>query len=353
MFYYFLIFDFGRKELEGTKHTSHLFMKATAKAHPNIALVKYWGKRDQKLNLPAVGSISVTLNKLHTISSVHFREDLQNDILILNGEEAKPDQTLRISRFLDLIRHKAGISTKAEVSSKNNFPTGAGLASSASAFASLALAGSQAAGLQMQASALSELARLGSGSAARSIFGGFAEMKVGERADGSDAVAVPLADENHWDLRILIAITSEEEKEIGSTTGMNHTARTSPYYGQWVFSSQADLENMRRAIFLRNFTELGQITELSCLKMHAVAMSANPGLIYWNSTTVEAIHTIRKLRNREIPVYFTIDAGPQIKALCPAPYSEEVHDALQKISGVLRIIETSLGPAAALTEEMV
>ncbi len=327
-------------------------MKATALAHPNIALVKYWGKRSPDLNLPAVGSISVTLNELHTISSVQFQEELADDLLILNGKPASAEQTARISRFLDRVRQKSGLKWRARVESRNNFPTGAGLASSASAFASLALAASKAAGLQLTPSQLSELARLGSGSAARSIFGGFVEMKIGVRADGSDAVAVQIADKDHWDIRILIAITSEEEKSIGSTEGMEHTARTSPFYGQWVFSSQQDLEEMRNAIFVRNFNRLGEIAEHNCLKMHAVALSARPGIIYWNPATLAAIQTIRELRQQGTPVYFTIDAGPQVKAICLSRNAEQVRDALNRVPGVKNLILSSPGGGAELVEDI-
>jgi len=326
-------------------------MKATALAHPNIALVKYWGKRSLDLNLPAVGSISITLNELHTLSTVQFREDLTDDFLILNDQEASPEQTARVSRFLDLVRQKSGIKWRARVGSRNNFPTGAGLASSASAFASLALAAAKAAGLQLTPPQLSELARLGSGSATRSIFGGFVEMKIGERADGSDAVAMQIADKDHWDIRILIAITSEEEKSTGSTEGMQHTARTSPFYGQWVFSSQRDLEEMRNTIFVRNFTRLGEIAEHNCLKMHAVALSARPGLIYWKPATIAAIHTIRELRQQGTPVYFTIDAGPQVKALCLSRDADQIQEALIQVPGVKNVITTSPGGGAELVEE--
>ncbi len=326
-------------------------MKATAIAHPNIALVKYWGKRDVELNLPAVGSISLTLKQLHTISQVEFRQDLDADILVINDQPASPQQTQRVSRFLDLIRRQAGVQDAAEVVSSNNFPTGAGLASSASAFASLALAGSTAAGLKLVPGRLSELARLGSGSAARSIFGGFAEMKIGERSDGSDAVAVQLADENYWDICILVAVTSEREKQIGSTEGMTRTAKSSPFYGQWIFSSQQDLEEMRNIIFTRNFNRLGEIAENNCLKMHAVALSAKPGLIYWNAATIEVMHAVRQMREDGLPAYFTIDAGPQVKVICQAKDSEDIRSRLEAINGVKQVLFTSPGAGAEIVEQ--
>jgi diphosphomevalonate decarboxylase len=197
---------------------------------------------------------------------------------------------------------------------------------------------------------LSELARKGSGSAARSIFGGFAEMKTGHQPDGSDAIAYPMQDENYWDICVIIAITSETQKKIGSTAGMNLTASTSPYYREWVNSAPDDLKEMKKAILEKNFPLLGELSEYSCLKMHGLAMSARPGLIYWNKTTLDCIQQIRKLRDSNVPVYFTIDAGPQVKALCLQKDKETVEQALQGIDGVHRTITTVMGPAASIVE---
>ncbi len=326
-------------------------MKATARAHANIALIKYWGKRDQQLNLPAVGSISITLKEMTTVSTVIFREDLKSDTLVLNDQEPAENERERVSSFLDLIRKEAGIPFHAEVESRNNFPTGAGLASSASAFASLALAASTASGLALDSARLSEMARRGSGSAARSVFGGFVEMKKGENANGSDAIALQLANENYWDIRVLIAITSEMKKETGSTAGMQLTADTSPYYPAWVETSEVDLSQMKEAITFKDFSKLGDLCEYSCLKMHSTALSAFPGLIYWNSATVECMHTVRQLRREGIPAYFTIDAGPQVKVICLPEHILPVRSALETLSGVKRIIETGLGPSVTLLEK--
>jgi diphosphomevalonate decarboxylase len=328
-----------------------ILKRVTARAHANIALVKYWGKRDAALNLPAVGSISLTLDALHTTTTVEFSSQLKADELILNGQPATAARLQRVSVFLNRVRDLAGISQFARVESENNFPTGAGLASSASAFASLALAATRAAGLELSPARLSQLARLGSGSAARSIFGGLVEMNPGTRTDGSDAVAHPLLSPQEWDLRLLIAITSESEKEIGSTEGMEHTAQTSPFYGQWVATSRQDIEAMRQAIFARDFTRLGEIAEYSCLKMHAVALSARPGLLYWNDTTVRLMHAIRQMRREGLPVYFTIDAGPQVKAICQPDIQAAVAKRLSAIPGVLRIISAGPGPGAHVLQE--
>lgn len=325
--------------------------KVKARACSNIALVKYWGKRDVKLNLPAVASISITLDTLYTETSVLFDSALMMDKLILNGEIAAEKDTIRLSKFLGLIRHKAGLKDFANVDSINNFPTSAGLASSASSFACLALAASRAAGLNLSNSELSEYARLGSGSAARSVFGGFVEMKLGQKSDGSDAVAEQLFPEDYWDLTVLIAITSEAKKKTGSTDGMEVSRLTSPYYKSWIDSSVIDIKEMRNALKEKDFQKVAEISEFSCLKMHALAIAANPGLIYWNGTTVNLIHRVRVLRNEGIPVFFTIDAGPQLKAICPSEYTANVESVLSAEKGIKRIIKSRLGGNAKILEE--
>jgi diphosphomevalonate decarboxylase len=325
-------------------------MKATAIAHSNLALVKYWGKKNTASNIPAVGSISITLRELSTQTSVQFDTMFDDDILVLNELPADRAKQRRVSRFLDLVRQQANMNHFAKVNSVNNYPTGAGLASSASGFAALAMAAARAANLDLNPQQLSVLARQGSGSAARSIHGGFVEMKVGEKSDGSDSLATQIADKDYWNLNIIIAITTEQEKPIGSTEGMMLTAQTSPYYEEWISSSRQDLDEMRTAIIEKNFEKLGEISELSCLKMHALAMSANPGLIYWNSVTVNLIHLVRGLRQKNIQCYFTIDAGPQVKILCLPQEVEKIEKFLREINGVKRTIHTSLGPDAKLIE---
>lgn len=327
-------------------------MKATAIAHSNIALVKYWGKRDEKLNLPAVGSISITLNALNSTTSVEYSPGLKRDELYLNGKQIEGKERDRVQNYMDLIRKKAGIKTCAVINSENNFPTAAGLASSASAFASLALAGSYAAGLELDPKELSIFARIGSGSAARSIFGGFVEMHKGLYKNGSDAFAEPIADEKYWDLRILIAITSEQKKRTGSTVGMTQSKNTSAYYKNWIATSSKDISAMKAAVKKKDFQKLGEITELSCLKMHAMAMAANPGLLYWNGVTVDGMHLIRSLREKGTEVYFTIDAGPQLKAICLAKVAPDVRKELENLPGVLKVITTELGGPAHIIGEV-
>ncbi len=327
--------------------------QATAIAHPNIALVKYWGKRDGELNIPAVGSISVTLSGLHTKTTVQFDPGLPDDQFELNGSPAAASERNRVSRFLDLIRKQAGVNWRARVTSENNFPTAAGLASSASGFAALALAASRAAGLRLSPRELSILARRGSGSAARSVFGGFVEMKTGRNPDGSDAYAEQIAPPDYWPLNVLVTIVSVRKKGTGSTQGMNRSALTSPFYEGWIQSSPKDLQEMRAAICNRDFEKLGEVAEHSCLKMHALMFSSRPPLIYWNKTTFELIEAVREMRNNGVPAYFTIDAGPQVKVICNPQYTEKVKNLLENVDGIQNIIVCALGQNARLIEDTI
>ncbi len=322
---------------------------ATALAHPNIALIKYWGKRNAALNLPAVGSLSITLDQIWTRTQVSFEPALKQDSLSLNGRE-QAGEAKRVSACLDLLRIRAGVKYGARIESQNNFPTAAGLASSASGFAALVVAGARALGLQLTDAEKSALARQGSGSAARSIFGGYVEWALGTRADGSDSVATPLLDAGAWPLSVAVAITSTAAKDTGSTEGMNRSADTSPYQAAWVNSQETDLALARVAVKARDFEKLAEVSEHSCLKMHALALSARPGLIYWNGATIEGLRRIRELRQQGLPVFFTVDAGPQLKAICLPSALAQVSAALREIPGVLNVIETGLGQGAHIVE---
>ncbi len=325
--------------------------KATARAHSNIALVKYWGKRDIQLNLPARGSVSMTLEGLSTETTVEFGDDLSRDELKLNEEVAHEADRERISGFLDLIRAEAGIEQFARIQSSNNFPTAAGLASSASGFAALALAGSTAAGLDLSKRELSILARRGSGSAARSIFGGFVRMHAGNQNDGLDAYAEPIEVAEHWDLRCVVAVTARGPKKVGSTLGMNTTERTSPYYRAWLDTVNPHIEESIHAIRKRDFEHLADVAEASCLAMHASAIAARPGVLYWRGITVGLIHFVRELRASGLPVFFTIDAGPHVKVFCEGDAVSEVRKNLQDFDGVIDTITAKPGGSAELIEE--
>ncbi len=324
--------------------------QATAVAPSNIALVKYWGKRDLDLNLPATGSISVTLDTLRTRTSVSFEPALEQDDFRLNGEDA-PAHAARVTRFLDLVRRTYGVGEHARVETANDFPTGAGLASSASGFAALAVACDAALDLGLTTEQLSVLARRGSGSAARSLIGGFAEMQPGVAADGSDAFATALAAPEHLPLRVLVAVTTRAAKSIGSTEGMQRTEATSPFYGAWVAATRADLDAMRAALAAGDLERVGVIAERNCLRMHATMLGADPGLLYWNAATVDVMQAVRLLRESGVGAWFTIDAGPQVKVLCAASDEARVAQRLADLDGVVDILAAGPGAGARIVED--
>lgn len=324
-------------------------MRASARAHANIALVKYWGKRQVKLNLPDVGSISLTLDGLTTSTTVHFDMRLTQDRLILNGEE-RPKESARVADFLARVRAMAGLSSFATVTTTNNFPTGAGLASSASGFAALSLAATRAAGLDLSDAELSALARVGSASAARSIFGGFVEMSRGTKNSGIDCNAYQLAECDHWPLKVVIGITSRERKSVGSTEAMQRSAKTSQFYRAWVDSHPADLAGLRDAVAEKDFQRLAEITESSCLKMHSVMMSSLPPLIFWNGVTVDLMHALTALRAQGVGVCYTMDAGPQVKAICEAGDASRVAALMREVPGVKDVLICGLGTGACHIE---
>lgn len=321
---------------------------AAAQAQPNIALIKYWGKRDAVLNLPLVGSLSVTLQSLWTRTLVRFDTVRRTDEITFNGSLITPDSPMaqRTVAGLDLLRAQAGVNWHAEVQSENNFPTAAGLASSASGFAALVVAAASALQLPLDATTSSRLARRCSGSAARSIFGGFVEWRHGDRSDGEDSVAHPLLAADQWPLNVAIAITTTGAKAVSSRAGMGHTRQTSPYLTAWIETQEADLAQAREAIETRDFEALADVSEHNCLKMHAMIMASRPGLIYWNDTTLACLQCVRALRSAGVPVFFTIDAGPQLKAICLPQALGTVVSALQAVPGVQTVLTSQLGAGA-------
>ena len=325
--------------------------QATAVAHPNIALVKYWGKRDLALNLPAAGSVSLTLDGMSTRTHISFVDHQPKDLIMINDRVLRGGHERRIVDFLDLARSIAGIDLPAVIRTNNDFPTSAGLASSSSGFAALAAACVVALGIDVGPAGLSVLARQGSGSAARSVLGGFVEMLPGEKPDGSDAFAVSIAPDDHWDLRCLVVLTTRGEKSIGSTEAMELTRTTSPYYEPWVSSVARDVELAKKAIKDKDFELLAEVAERSCLRMHASAMAAEPGIVYWNGLTTTLIHHVRALRKDGMAAFFTIDAGPHVKVFCTAPQVSAVEAMLRAVDGVHDIIRAKPGPGVYIEDQ--
>ena len=323
---------------------------ARAKAHANIALAKYWGKADVALNLPAVPSISMTLSPLLTETTVSFRDDLSADEFTLDGEPARKGELSRAAALLSRVRGEAGLSVFARVDSRNDFPTAAGLASSASGFCALAAAARAAAGLSFDRARISALARQSSASAARSAFGGYVELPVGRPGD-RDLAAHSLFDSDHWDLRIVVAVTAEGRKAVGSTDGMGHTEETSPYYRAWVDAAPSLADEVRAGLESRDLEQLGEAMEQSTLAMHACAMAAAPGLIYFRPATLAAIEAVRAMRADGTPAYFTADAGPHVKTLCEAKSVAQVQARLQATEGVLRTLVAEPGAGVSVEVE--
>ena len=322
--------------------------RARARALANVALVKYFGKRDLALNLPAAGSLSLTLEPFSTTTEVTFDEALVNDEVILAGALADENFTARVTRFLDIVRQRAGSNCRARVITKNAFPTAAGLASSASGFAALSLAATKALELEFQSDELSALARRGSGSAARSVVGGIAVWNAGSRSDGADSFARSIASRDDRDLSIVIGVADPGRKAMSSTAAMEQTRQTSPFYASWIESCKADLQDAVDAVNKRDFSKLGEVTERSALCMHAAALAARPGIAFWNGTTVEVLHRTRQLRKDGVEAYFTCDAGPQPKILCLPESVELIANALRNEPGITEVICCELGEGARI-----
>lgn len=320
-------------------------LTATAIAHPNIAFIKYWGNRDELNNLPANSSVSLTLGGLLTRTSVTFSQELDEDHLILDGTQAKPSVQRRASEHLDRIRTLAGVDSRASVLSQNSFPMGAGIASSASAFAALTLAATSAAHMHMERRDLSRLARAASGSAARSIFGGYVLWNRGE--DDSSSYAQQVASPEHWALVDWILVVDAGHKSVSSSHG-HRLAETSPYQAARVGTADDRIERCLRAIQRRDFDQLASVSELDSDMMHAVMMTSEPSLHYWRPDTLRIMETVRRLRESGLPVFYTLDAGPNPHCICLAESADRVGEELRRIPGVTDMFRAEPGRGARL-----
>ncbi|CAI2665865.1 diphosphomevalonate decarboxylase [Apilactobacillus apinorum] len=297
--------------------------KYTARAHTNIALVKYWGKENEELIIPANSSISLTLDEFYTDTSVIFDSTLQQDMITINSEIVNDE---KISKFLDIIRHKSGINLFAKVESINHVPNSAGLASSASAYAALATAGSKAAGLDLSDKELSMLARRGSGSATRSIFGGFAAWNKG--TDDQTSYGYSIEDPVKMDINMIAIVLNNSPKKISSRLGMKISYETSPFYDSWIKQTNEDFETIQNAITNGDFSTLGQTAELNAMRMHSLTLSANPSYLYLNKDSLLVIEMVKGLRDKGIECYYTMDAGPNVKIICQKKNIKAIVDNL-------------------------
>ncbi len=317
-------------------------MKATAQAHSNIAFIKYWGNADEALRLPANPSISMNLEGISTVTTVEWLEG-DADRLVINNRDADAQALARVVRHLDVIRRRAGIDLRARVTSENNFPMGAGIASSASSFAALTVAAFAAAGVSVDERELSSVARLGSGSASRSIPAGYVEWCTGSTHEESYAFTV--ADAGHWDLVDVVAVISEGHKAVGSREG-HTTAQTSDYQAARVASAPARLELCRQALLDRDFGMFATVVEQDSNMMHAVMMTSRPALFYWKAASLTVMEAVRQWRSEGIPVCYTLDAGPNVHCITTSAYRDEVEMRLMRIEGVLRVLKAACGGGA-------
>lgn len=307
-------------------------------AHPNVALVKYWGKRDEVEKTPASPSLSITLGGLETRTTVTEAND---DKLVIDGKSIS-DQ--KISHWLTRLRKRYSI-PKLQIDSSNNFPSNCGFASSSSGFAALAVAINELCKLDLDLPNLARVTRLGSASAVRSLLSGFVVMDP----DVQDCTPVQLVPPEHWELSVIAAVTSTEPKHTFSTTGMARTVATSPFYQNWVTATENDCIRCTEAILNRDFNALSEISEANCYRMHALMMSSEPPLRYWRAGTMNAIEKIEQLQHDNVPVFFTSDAGPQVKAVCTPEATTKVKHALDNTPGVLFTICSDIGNAPSVS----
>ncbi|KKR90626.1 MAG: Diphosphomevalonate decarboxylase [Candidatus Woesebacteria bacterium GW2011_GWD1_41_12] len=322
-------------------------MKVVVRAPSNIAFIKYWGKKNEKLRIPANSSISMNLSDAYTETSVEFKKILSDDLVIIDGKKIDGKEKERIGRHLNLIRKMARINFFAEVLSKNNFPKGAGIASSASGFAALTLAGVKAAGLNLSEKELSVLARLGSGSACRSIPDGFVEWKKGSKS--SDSYAYSLKSPEYWDIRDIIVVVGEKSKKVGSTEG-HKEATSSPFYKARISEMDKKIADIKLALKNKDFTKFGRIVEEEAINMHTVMMTSKPPLFYWLPKTLEIMQSITTWREAGLETYFTIDAGPNIHVICRSKDVRKVKTKLEKIQGVKKIIINRVSKGARIVK---
>ncbi|MFV0560214.1 MAG: diphosphomevalonate decarboxylase [Enterococcus sp.] len=313
-----------------------------ARAYTNIALIKYWGKKDEDLIIPMNNSLSLTLDAFYTETTVSFSKEQTQDIFYLDGELQVGKSAEKISRFLDLVRELGNTDMYAHIESKNFVPTAAGLASSASGLAALAGACNEALKLNLNKRELSRLARRGSGSACRSIFGGFVEWEKGY--DDASSFAYPLeSDHFEDDLAMIFLLINDQPKDISSRNGMRRTVETSCFYQGWLDSVQEDLYNAEQAIKEKDFTRLGTTLEANGLKMHATTLGAQPPFSYWSPGSVSAMNHVRKLRNAGIECYFTMDAGPNVKVLIEKKNLQAAQTAFIELFGLNNVVTAQAG----------
>lgn len=320
-------------------------IKRFARAHANIALVKYWGKKDDELKTPYQSSLSMTLNSLYTDTGMVLYGG-NRDIFYLNGVLQGETETAKISAFLDLFRERSDEKRKVKISSYNNFPTAAGMASSASGFAAMAALANQIYRVTDDDRELSRLTRRGSGSACRSLFGGFVVWHAGD--SNQTSFAEPFADAS--DYAMVIIILDNKRKKISSTSGMRRTVAESIFYPSWVKQAELDFEKMKQAILNKDFSLIGRIAESNCQKMHATTWGVKEPFTYITNDSLKAMDRIRKIRERNLEVYFTMDAGSNVKVFCLREDLEELMLALREYYAEEQLLPSGSGTGYQIRE---
>lgn len=319
--------------------------QATAQAHPNIAFIKYWGNRDDALNLPENSTLSMNLDGLYARTTVTWGDDQQEDSFILNDADQSGEGLRRVSAHLDVLRQCLAISSRAEVKSSNNFPIGAGIASSAAAFAALTVAGVAASGTTLSERELTTLARIGSGSASRSVPTGFVEWHKGETH--KDSFANSIAQPNHWELVDVIAVVSKAHKNVGSKVG-HRSAPTSDLQQARITGAEARFAQCKSAILTRDFASFADVVEEDSNLMHAVMMTSRPPLFYWLPPTLAIMESVRNWRADGVQVCYTLDAGPNVHCICVREAADFVSQQLKGMSEVLDVRVANVGQGAVI-----
>lgn len=322
---------------------------ATAKANTNIALVKYWGKKDQDLIIPQTDSLSLTLNEFYTTTTVNFDNHLTSDLVAIDQHILSKKEAKKVVHVLDIVRQLSGIKSFARVDSINHVPTAAGLASSASAFAALAGAASTAAGLNLSSRDLSRLARRGSGSATRSIYGGLVEWQKG--TDDDSSFAQPVLENVDFPIEMLAVLVDTKKKKVSSRSGMQFSVETSPYYDAWRQVVANDMVAIKKAIKAKDIDQIGHIAEENALRMHALTFSADPGFTYFNGETLTIIKAVEDLRNQGVNCYYTMDAGPNVKVIYDRGNRSKIVEKLSNIVGSERLVVSQPGPGIKIWNE--
>jgi len=326
--------------------------KCTAVANANIAFIKYWGNHDARLRMPLNDSLSMNLDALRTVTTVEFDANLKQDEIVIGAEAADDNTRARVVEHLGRIRALANTDSYARVMSRNTFPSAAGLASSASAFAALTLGATRAAGLELTERQLSILARQGSGSAARSIPAGFTEWLAATNVTSTSeqSYARQLLPPDAWDLRDVIAIVSTDAKKIGSSEG-HALAHTSPFLSERISRLPIRYHRVRRELFAKNLTGMGPDIEAEAIELHAIAMTSRPPIFYWAPGTVRVMDAVRDWRSQGLGAYYTLDAGPNVHIIVEAKDALEVEKRVRELGEVQQILVSGPGDGARTSKE--